>query len=180
MPIHHVTYAMPNARNAQRKAIHMLQRSSHTKLANHRLLEGRQKRARHHRQKAKEHKTHKLPLNSCIKAKEHTKLTLHTWDREKSKRPQVAWPRPHTWRSQKHLPLSFLQKSLILIHHPRKWCTSMSPPVGVLDRQPTKGSTRSRWMWLAEIGNSKEETRGTQFRQVRAARCVIPYVLYAA
>jgi hypothetical protein len=30
MPIHHVTYAMPNARNAQRKAIHMLQRSSHT------------------------------------------------------------------------------------------------------------------------------------------------------
>jgi hypothetical protein len=33
---------------------------------------------------------------------------------------------------------------------------------------------------LAEIGNSKEETRGTQFRQVRAAGCVIPYVLYAA
>jgi hypothetical protein len=31
---------------------------------------------------------------------------------------------------------------------------------------------------LAEIGNSKEETRGTQFRQVRAAKCVIPYVLY--
>jgi hypothetical protein len=28
--------------------------------------------------RAKEHKTHKLPLNSCIKAKEHTKLTLHT------------------------------------------------------------------------------------------------------
>jgi hypothetical protein len=40
----------------------------------------------------------------------------------------VAWPRPHTWRSQIHLPLSFLQKSLILVHHPRKWCTSMSPP----------------------------------------------------
>jgi hypothetical protein len=52
--------------------------------------------------------------------------------------------------------------------------------VGVLDRQPTKGSARSRWMWLAEIGNSKEETRGTQFRPVRAAGCVIPYVLYAA
>jgi hypothetical protein len=33
---------------------------------------------------------------------------------------------------------------------------------------------------LAEIGNSKEETRGTEFRQVRAARCVIPYVLYVA
>jgi hypothetical protein len=31
---------------------------------------------------------------------------------------------------------------------------------------------------LAEIGNSKEETRGTHFRQVRAAWCVIPYVLY--
>jgi hypothetical protein len=39
----------------------------------------------------------------------------------------VAWPRPHTWRSQIHLPLSFLQKSLILVHHPRKWCISMSP-----------------------------------------------------
>jgi hypothetical protein len=78
--------------------------------------------------RAKEHKTHKLPLNSCIKAKEHTKLTLHTWDREKSKKNQVAWPRPHTWRSQIPLPLSFLQKSLILVHHPRKWCTSMSPP----------------------------------------------------
>jgi hypothetical protein len=33
---------------------------------------------------------------------------------------------------------------------------------------------------LTEISNSKEETRGTQFRQGRAARCVIPYVLYAA
>jgi hypothetical protein len=33
---------------------------------------------------------------------------------------------------------------------------------------------------LTEIGNSKEETRGTQFRQVRAAMCIIPYVLYAA
>jgi hypothetical protein len=33
---------------------------------------------------------------------------------------------------------------------------------------------------LAEIGNSKEETRGTQFRQVWAAMCVIPYVLYVA
>jgi hypothetical protein len=28
--------------------------------------------------RTKEHKTHNLPLNSCIKAKEHTKLTLHT------------------------------------------------------------------------------------------------------
>jgi hypothetical protein len=33
---------------------------------------------------------------------------------------------------------------------------------------------------LVEIFNSKEETCGTQFRQVRAARCVISYVLYAA
>jgi hypothetical protein len=57
-----------------------------------------------------ERKTHKLPLNTCTWAKEHTRLTLHTWDREKSKKNQVAWPRPHTWRSQIHLPLSFLQK----------------------------------------------------------------------
>jgi hypothetical protein len=33
---------------------------------------------------------------------------------------------------------------------------------------------------LAEISNSKEETHDTQFRQVWAASCVIPYVLYAA
>jgi hypothetical protein len=51
--------------------------------------------------------------------------------------------------------------------------------VGVLDRQPTKVPEVDE-CGLAEIGNSKEETRGTQFRQVQAARCVIPYVLYAA
>jgi hypothetical protein len=69
---------MPNARNAQRKAIHMLQRSSHTILTNHRLLKGRQKGLDTTGKRAKEHKTHKLPLNSCIKAKKHTKFTLHT------------------------------------------------------------------------------------------------------
>jgi hypothetical protein len=78
MPIHHVTYAMPNARNAQRKAIHMLERSSHTKLTNHQLLEGRQKGLDTIGKRAKEHKTHNLPLNTCTWAKEHTKLTLYT------------------------------------------------------------------------------------------------------
>jgi hypothetical protein len=69
---------MPNARNAQRKAIHMLQRSSHTKLTIHQLLEGRQKGLDTTGKTAKEHKTHKLPLNTCTRAKEHTKLILHT------------------------------------------------------------------------------------------------------
>jgi hypothetical protein len=32
----------------------------------------------------------------------------------------------------------------------------------------------------AEIGNSKDETCGTQFRQVRVVMCVILYVLYVA
>jgi hypothetical protein len=50
--------------------------------------------------------------------------------------------------------------------------------VGVFDRQPTKGSTLVDECGLAEIGNSKEETRGTQFRQAWAVRCVIPYILY--
>jgi hypothetical protein len=50
---------------------------------------GEAKRARHHRQKAKEHKTHKLPLNTCTRAKEHTKLILHTGDREGAK--QTKW-----------------------------------------------------------------------------------------
>jgi hypothetical protein len=63
----------------KRKAIHMLQRElPHTKLTNHRLLERRQKGLDTTGKRAKEHKTHKLPVNSWIKAKEHTKLTLHT------------------------------------------------------------------------------------------------------
>jgi hypothetical protein len=56
----------------------MLQRSSYTKVTNHQLLEGRQKGLGTTGRRAKEHKTHKLPLDSCIKAKTHTKLTLHT------------------------------------------------------------------------------------------------------
>jgi hypothetical protein len=130
----------------------------HAKLTNHRLLGGKQKGLDTTGKRAKERKTHKLPLNtctrakehtkltlsthdrekiilsthaplnSCIKFKEHTKLTLHTWDRARSKTNQVAWPRPHTWRSQIYSPWSFLHNSLILVHHPQKWCTSMSPP----------------------------------------------------
>jgi hypothetical protein len=61
-----------------KETIHMLQRSSHAKLTNHRLLEGRQKGLDTIGKRAKEHKTNKLPLNSCIKARKHTKLTLHT------------------------------------------------------------------------------------------------------
>jgi hypothetical protein len=41
-------------------------------------------------QKAKEHKTHKLPLNTCTRAKEHTKHTLDTCDKVKIKKDQVA------------------------------------------------------------------------------------------
>jgi hypothetical protein len=52
--------------------------TTHTNLTNDRLLEGRQKGFDTTGKRAKEHKTHKLPLNSCIKSKEHTKLTLHT------------------------------------------------------------------------------------------------------
>jgi hypothetical protein len=50
----------------------------HTKLTNHRLLEGRQKGLDTTGKKTKEHKTHKLPLNTCTRAKDHTNLTLHT------------------------------------------------------------------------------------------------------
>jgi hypothetical protein len=50
----------------------------HTKLTNDRLLEGRQKGLETTGKRAKECKTHKLPLNTCTRAKEHTKLTLHT------------------------------------------------------------------------------------------------------
>jgi hypothetical protein len=48
---------MPNARNAQRKAIHMVQRElPHTKLTNDRLLEGRQNGLDTTGKRAKEHK----------------------------------------------------------------------------------------------------------------------------
>jgi hypothetical protein len=49
-----------------------------TKLTNHRLLGGRQKGLDTTGKRAKKHTTHKLPLNTCTRAKEHTKLTLHT------------------------------------------------------------------------------------------------------
>jgi hypothetical protein len=51
--------------------------------------------------------------------------------------------------------------------------------VGVLTGNILRGVPEVDECGLAETGNSKEETRGTQFRQVRAARCVTPYVLYA-
>jgi hypothetical protein len=82
MPIHHVTYAMPNARNAQRKVIK--KELPHTKLTNDRLLEGRQKGLDTTGKRVKKHRTHKLPQNTCTRAKEHTKLTLSTHDRAKS------------------------------------------------------------------------------------------------
>jgi hypothetical protein len=47
-------------------------------------------------------------------------------------------------------------------------------------RPATRGAPEVEECGLAEISNSKEETRGTQIRQVRATMCVIPYVLYAA
>jgi hypothetical protein len=78
---------MPKAGNAQRKSIHMLHKklhhqlrkpTTHRKLRKDRLLEGRRKGLDTTGKRTKKHKTHKLPLNSSIKAKEHTKLTLHT------------------------------------------------------------------------------------------------------
>jgi hypothetical protein len=52
--------------------------TTHTKLTNDRLLEGRQKGFDTTGKRAKKDKNHKLPLNSCIKVKENIKLTLHT------------------------------------------------------------------------------------------------------
>ena len=65
----------------------------HTKLTNDRLLEGRQKGLDTTGKRAKENKTHKLRLNTCIRAKEHTKLTLSTHDRAKSTLSTQAPPK---------------------------------------------------------------------------------------
>jgi hypothetical protein len=35
-------------------------------------------------------------------------------------------------------------------------------------------------LWPCRDRELEGETRGTQFRQIRAAKCVIPYVLYVA
>jgi hypothetical protein len=66
------TYATKELHHQLRKP------TTHTKLTNDRLLEGRQKGLDTIGKRAKKHNTHKVPLNSCIKAKKHTKLTLHT------------------------------------------------------------------------------------------------------
>jgi hypothetical protein len=66
------TYATKELHHQLRKP------TTHTKLTNYWLLEGRQKGLDTTSKRAKKHKNHKLPLNSCIKVKEHTKLILHT------------------------------------------------------------------------------------------------------
>jgi hypothetical protein len=65
----------------------------HTKLTNDWLLEGRQKGLDTTGKRAKKHKYHKLPLNTCTRAKEHTKLTLITYDRAKSTLSTQAPPK---------------------------------------------------------------------------------------
>jgi hypothetical protein len=55
----------------------------HTKLTNDWLLEGRQKGI-DTTGKSKEAQKPQAPLNTCTRAKEHTKLTLSTHDRAKS------------------------------------------------------------------------------------------------
>jgi hypothetical protein len=52
----------------------------HIKLTTDWLLEGRQKGLDTTGKRAKKHKNHKLPLNTCTRAKELTKLTLSTQD----------------------------------------------------------------------------------------------------
>jgi hypothetical protein len=85
MPIHHVTYAMPNAKKCTKESYtYSTKELPHTKLTNDRLLEGRQKGLNTTGKRARKHKTHKLPINTCTRTKEHTKLTLSTHDRAKS------------------------------------------------------------------------------------------------
>jgi hypothetical protein len=65
----------------------------HINLTNDRLLEGRQNGLDTTGKRAKKHKNHKLLLNTCTRAKEHTKLTLSTHDREKSTLSTQAPPK---------------------------------------------------------------------------------------
>jgi hypothetical protein len=67
--------------------------TTHTKLTNDRLLEGREKGFDTTSKRAKKHKNHKVPLNTCTRAKEHTKLTLSTHDRAKTTLSTQAPPK---------------------------------------------------------------------------------------
>jgi hypothetical protein len=75
-----------NARMHKRKAIHTPQKSSQHQLKKPTTHKAHKRPAPRGEAKgldntdkiAKEQKTHKLPLNTCIRDKEHTKLTLST------------------------------------------------------------------------------------------------------
>jgi hypothetical protein len=69
---------MPNVRNAQRKLYICYKGAPTQNSQTTGSSRGGKKGLDTTGKRAKEHKTHKLPLNSCLKAKEHTKLTLHT------------------------------------------------------------------------------------------------------
>jgi hypothetical protein len=74
-------------------------------------------------QKAKEHKTHKLPLNTCTRTKEHTKLTLDTCKRRRTK--ETKWlDESHTTQSLQttyldHSLWSIVPKNDVLLWHHR-------------------------------------------------------------
>jgi hypothetical protein len=50
--------------------------------------------------------------------------------------------------------------------------------LSVFNRLPTEGYTQGGRLWVRERRDQElEDTRNTKLRQVRAASCVIPYVL---
>jgi hypothetical protein len=80
--------------NATKELHHQLRKpNTYTKLTNNRLLEGRQKGLDTTGKRAKKHKNHNLPLNTCTRGKKHTKLTLCTHDKAKSMLSTQAPPK---------------------------------------------------------------------------------------
>jgi hypothetical protein len=72
------------------------------------------------------------------------------------------------WR-QGHLSLSFTAVDLLPSSPPAVQSPDTSTPCRCFRPATYQGVPKVDECGLAEIGNSKEETRGTQFRQVRAA-----------
>jgi hypothetical protein len=59
------------------------------------------------------------------------------------------------------------------------YCYTVMPYVSAFNRLPTEGYTQGGKFWVRRRRDQElEGERNTKFRQVRAARCVTPYVLY--
>jgi hypothetical protein len=136
----------------------------YTKLTNHRLLEVRQKGLTPPAKEQRSAKTHNLPLNTCTRVKEHTKLTLHTWDREEAK--QTKWlDQVHTLEGHKltyldhfftiHSSLSTIPESEVPPCHHWGMRPKNHPHLLTQNPHPAPSTQQDEQSWLNTRTDSK-------------------------